>query len=158
MNTDAVSIATIVAEIEDCKLNCEKFGWEISEINSSNLSFTVKLVSPIDMEIFLITIDFKNYPEWPLLIEFTEPDTTLVGTKRAYPLSKKFGHFFHSYPCICHPASRKAYTGYSDVHKDWSMSSWKQNPQVGSLLNLNAILEAIYFRINNEEVYDGRMK
>jgi len=158
MNPDAASIATIEAEIEVCKPNCEKFGWEISEINNSELSFSVKMFSPIDREIFLIRIDFKNYPEWPLLIEFIESDTGLVGTRRAYPLSKKFGHFFHSHPCICHPASRKAYTGYSNVHQDWNLSSWKQNPQVGSLVNLNAILEAIFFRINNEEVYAGRMK
>lgn len=158
MNPDTASIVTIEAEIDECKPDCRRYGWEISEINSTDLTFTVRMTSPLDKEVFLIKIEFKNYPEWPLLIEFIDPDTKEVGTKRAYPLSKKYGNFFHTFPCICHPASRKAYSGYTNVHPDWTLSSWKQNAQVGSLVNLKAILEAIYFRINNDEVYAGRMK
>ena len=158
MNVDEISADTIQAEIEACQPNCVRYGWEISEINLVSLEFTVQMNSPVDKEIFLIKINFKNYPEWPLFLEFIEPDTKLVGTKRAYPKSKKFGDFFHSHPCICHPASRKAYIDYSNLHTEWSLTSWKQNPQVGTLLNLNAILEAIYYRMNNVEIYDGRIK
>jgi hypothetical protein len=156
MNYDEIALATIRAEIEDCAEHCEKFGWEISEIDVKTMSFTVKMESPIDHEIYLLWIEFQNYKEWPLFIEFMEHDTLIPGTKKAYPaISKKHGNFFLEVPCICHPASRKAYKGYKGVHAEWEMNSWIQNS--GTLINLKAILEAIYFRINNEEIYGGRM-
>ena len=42
--------------------------------------------------------------------------------------------------------------------KKWKQSTWKQNPQVSTLINLHAILGAIFARINNKETYKGRME
>ncbi len=154
-----ISINIVRQEVQDCQEDSQRFGWEISETNEETQIFTVKMKSPIDNEQYVIEIRFDNYKEWPLLIEFIDPKTGQKGTKVAYPApSGKFGGFFHEKPCICHPCSRRAYKGYSDLHQEWNMSGWQQNLGCGDLKNIQSILRAIYFRISNPDTYRGRMR
>jgi len=150
------STAIVRKELEDCQNDALRNHWEISRIDEQNQIFTVKMKSPIDNEDYIIEMKFDNYKQLPLYIEFIDPKTGERGTKNAYPASKgKFGVFFHGFPCICHPCSRKAYT--PGPHGDWALTGWQQNPQIGLLTNIRAILLAIYSRISNEEEYGGRM-
>lgn len=153
-----ISLAIIKNEILDCEKDSVRCGWKISEINLDNHSFSVRMVSPVDKQEYIIDVDFKNYKEEPLLLEFIDPESGEKGTKRAYPQENgKLGNLFHGHPCICHPCSRKSYGGYSNVHQDWHLGGWQQNPKTGSLKNLHAILKAIYSRISDPENYSGRM-
>jgi hypothetical protein len=155
-----ISLNIVRMELQDCQKDAELFGWDISEIDESNHVFTVKMISPIDDEGYKMEIRFDDYKELPLLIEFIDPKTGEKGTKNAYPADGggKAGNLFHNHPCICHPCSRKAYKGYSNVHaNDWNLIGWQQNPKVDTLTNIRAILRAVYFRISNAEIYKGRM-
>ena len=94
----------------------------------------------------------------PLHIDFIDPESGKSGIQRAYPKSTgNAGHWFHNHPCICHPCSRKAYKTEGGPHRDWTLGGWRQNPKVGSLTNIKAILQAIYSRISNSDLYGGRM-
>jgi len=151
----AISRKTIRAELKDCGDLCKPGCFEISEVDEKSQTLVVKMRSRIDQEEYILKTKLDNYREWPPLLEFIDPSTGQEGTKHAYP--KCTDSFFHSFPCICNPCSRKSYDGYSGVHKDWNPAGWKQNSKVGSLTNLRAIFEAIYSRINSEELYTGRM-
>jgi len=155
----AISLKLVQKELEQCKKNAERFGWTITEINEIEQTFTIAMASPIDKEVYIMEVKFDNYKEWPPLIEFIHPITKERGTKNAYPMSSGiYGSFFHNRPCICHPCSRKAYGGYTGLHNDWGdPGSWLQNPKIGSLTNIYAILQTIYIRISNPEAYGGRM-
>lgn len=159
MSVDPKTSLNIVRkELKDCRDDSESYGWEISEIDTEKQTFTVKMKSPIDNEVYIIEVKFDNYKELPLFIEFIDPITGDKGTANAYPASSaQYGGFFHNKPCICNPCSRKAYREYTALHSDWNMIGWEQNPQVGSLTNIRAILQAIYFRIKNSDTYRGRM-
>lgn len=153
-----VSIATIKLELEECQEYCGNYNWLISELDEVSMKFTVQMISPVDNEKYLMEIEFDDYPEIPLAIEFIDPLTSEKGTRNAYPKSsKKYGGFFINTPCLCNPCSRLAYKGYKNAHQDWQLIGWKNNPKVGNLTNLKSILCAIYFRLNNEEIYNGRM-
>ena len=149
-----ISLTIVLKELDDCKEDALHNHWEISAIDETNQVFRVKMSSSIDNQDYIIEIKFDNYKEWPLNIEFVEPTTGEKGRKNAYPSGKSDG-FFYGFPCICHPCSRKAYT--PGPHSDWALTGWQQNPRVGSLTNIRAILWAIYSRITNEEEYGGRM-
>lgn len=155
-----ISLATVQQELEACKEDAERNHWEISPIDEEKQLFTVKMKSSIDQEEYIIEMQFDNYNEIPLMIDFIEPATGQKGTLKAYP-SYKGDSFFHATgPCICHPCSRKCYKGYAGLHKDdWgsTLIGWLSNPQVNSLTNIRSILSAIYGRINNQEKYSGRM-
>lgn len=153
-----ISIATVKSELDKCQEYCKRYSWDISEINETDLKFTVLMVSPIDEELFIIEILFDNYPQMPPLIEFLDPQTGARGVKNAYP--KNRDSFFHSMPCICNPCSRKSYKAFSHSapHGDWQFNGWKTNPKVGNLKSLNWILATIYTRISNKQHYEGRMK
>ena len=142
-------------EINDAKNNPVLKLVTFSEFNKEDLALTVEMQSKIDQERYILKIEFDNYKEWPLLLEFIDPSTGREGTKPAYP--KCNDSFFHSHPCICNPCSRKSYSSYSGIHNNWNLVGWKQNPQVSSLTNLQSILQAIYFRINTKGRYKGRM-
>ncbi len=150
------SLRIVRKELKDCEGDSKRFGWKISEIDEANQSFTVEMKSPVDNEVYIIEIKFDNYKEWPLLIEFVDPSTGEKGTRRAYPVSRNDG-FFNNRPCICHPCCRKAYREYTGLHSDWNMVGWQDNPQVGALTNIRAILLAIYSRISKPNIYGGRM-
>ena len=126
-----------------------------SELDREALTLTVEMKSKIDKEKYILKISFENYNEWPPLFEFVDPATDKEGTKHAYPLCSD--SFFHSHPCICNPCSRKSYGSYSGIHEGWNLVGWKENAKIGTLTNLRAILQTIYFRINNKEHYQGRM-
>jgi hypothetical protein len=152
------SLAIMQKELEACQVDASLHHWEISQIDEPNQVFTVKMKSPIDNEEYILEIKFDNYKEIPLYIEFIDPTTGERGTKNAYPASKgKTGSFFHTNQCICHPCSRKAYSGLSGLHPEWTMAGWQSNEKTGTLTNIRAILSAIYYRISNEEEYGGRM-
>ncbi len=159
MTVDArTSLDIVRVELRNCEEDCTRYRWMLSTIDEKNQGFTVVMKSPIDGELYIIVIKFDNYKEWPLHIEFVDPGTGERGTKSAYPApNDKIGGFFHEKPCICHPCSRKAYQGYTDLHNDWSIVGWQQHQQVGALTDIRAILLAIYHRISNPEVYRGRM-
>jgi hypothetical protein len=159
-----ISLTTVQQELEACKEDAELNHWEISPIDIDNQLFTVKMKSPIDQEEYNIEIQFDNYNEIPLLIEFIEPAIEPAkgqkGTQKAYPLGKGDSFFHQTGPCICHPCSRKCYKGHAGLHKDdWgsTMTGWMSNPQVNSLTNIRSILSAIYSRVSNRDKYGGRM-
>ena len=152
-----ISIQTVKLELNECVSNSDDYGWEISPVDEGVLSFIVKMRSTIDNEPYHVSFHFDNYPEYPLLIDFLDPVNGNIGTRRAYPLTEQ--GFFHSTgPTICHPASRKAYRGYQGIHNEWDFVGWQKNPNVGGLTNINAILQAVYFRINDQRLYRGRME
>lgn len=155
-----ISINIVKNELTACERDALRFGWEIFENREDVLSFSVKMVSSLDNEIYLIGIQFDNYKEWPVYIEFVDPQNGQMGTKNAYPCGKidGFFNFIEGVPLICHPSSRKAYGDLKGPHKDWNLIGWENNPKTGALKNIHAILLAIYERINQQEIYNGRMK
>jgi hypothetical protein len=156
----SITLSIIKQEIAECKSEPLLNDIEISNVNELEQSFNVKIISPIDNEVYKLIIKFDNYKEIPLLIEFVDPVTCEEGTKNAYPsCNGQGGGFFHEYPCICNPCSRKSYLGYSNVHREWNdLTKWQTIPEVGSLKNLHNILLAINRRIRNSTTYTGRMK
>lgn len=153
MTVDSIiSLRIIEDELKDCEKDIKRFGWDISEIDEINHTFKVKMKSPIDDEQYIIEIDFENYKELPLLIEFIDPVTGERGNKNAYPT----GDLFHDKPCICNPCSRKAYKGYANIHQEWNLMGWQNEKQVGTLINIQAILRAISSSIRDQEKYLGR--
>jgi len=146
-----ISKKTVITEIKNCEINCKTFGWEISDIDELSQTFTVKLTSAFDQEIYILEFKFDDYPSIPYFIEFIDPVTNEKATRHAYP--KSTDSFFHPNLAICHQCSRKSYT---ILHtNDWSMEGWRK--QAGDLTNLNAILNTIYIRISNKDLYGGRM-
>jgi len=153
-----ISLLRVRKELTNCIEYGEKVGWIISEIDESNQSFTVQMTSPIDKEIYVIEVIFNNYPEIPLLIDFIYYQTAQKGLPIAYPKNKD--SFFHpNGPCICNPCSRKSYKEFINTghHGDWKMIGWQQNPKVGTLTSVDAILRTIYSRISNSDYYEKRM-
>lgn len=152
------SLRIILKELDDCQREIEEYGWDVSKIDEKSQSFTVRMKSPIDEEEYILEVGFENYKEWPLYLEFIDPETGEKGTKNAYPGSgRMYGGFFHGNPCICNPCSRKAYKGYMGLHTEWTLAGWQQNEKIGGLTNLMAILTAIYTRISRQDIYGGRM-
>lgn len=145
-----VSLAIIRKEIAECQTG--NYGWSFSEIDEANLIFHVTMRGKDD-EPYIIQIKFDDYKHKPLLLDFVDPVTKAVGVKTAYPKDST-GFFNPSSIAICHPCSRKA---YASLHREWELSGWQNNPNVGALKSLRPILEAIYSRINNDK-YDGRME
>ncbi|MCH8902485.1 MAG: hypothetical protein IIA45_01015 [Bacteroidetes bacterium] len=152
------SILRVKTELGKCTKYVELYNWIISPIDETNLVFTVDMASPVDFEKYRFDVGFDNYNEWPVTIDFLDLKTGEKGLKSSYPSSKKHGQFFHPKPCICHPSCRNAYGSYTNLHNEWDMAGWKENPKTGSLKSLEAIFLAIYYRINNSEIYGGRMK
>ena len=102
-------------------------------------------------------VKFDDYDEIPPLFEFIDPTTMIPGTRNAYPTSMT-DRFFHHYPAICHPCSRKAYAGYSGIDSGWICLAWKNHSKTTGINNINAMLLAIHVRINDKSKYGGRMK
>lgn len=150
-----ISLQIIKKEIENCKTDPIIKNLKYSDLNEENLSFTVELKSSVDDNIFIMELCLDNYKELPPYIEFIDSETRERGIKHAYP--KGPDGFFHDKPCICNPCSRKAYVGYSDLHKEWKINSWQQIPEVNSLTDLKSIIKAVNNRINNPLYYSGRM-
>lgn len=151
-----ISLERIKSELQKGRDFGDKCGWEYSEIDEEQMCFTIRMVSPVDEQLFILRIQFDDYPEIPLYLDFIDPENGNLGTKHAYP-KKERDSFFHPHPCICNPSSRKAYQGFSGGPHNWTMIGWQGNPQTGTLKNLEAILKAIYSRISNPNYYDGRM-
>jgi hypothetical protein len=152
-----ISRQTVAEEIEACQENCKDYGWLISSVDEVGQLFIVTMTSPIDQEQYIIEFKFDNYPEHPYLIDFIHPTTGIKGELNAYPY-RAGQHFFNktgTQGFICNQCSRKSYAGYTGVHSDWVITNWKAG--ANGLINLNAILDAIYTRISNKATYEGRM-
>jgi hypothetical protein len=155
-----ISLSIVKSELAECGEDAKRYGWIISEIDESNQLFSVSMQSPLDRQEYILEVKFDNYKELPLYLEFIDPVTNERGTRNSYPRNEgDNSSFFHSQPCICNPCSRKAYVGYSGVHKDWTnLQGWQQHEKIGELKNVGAILRAIFFRISSDKLYRGRMK
>ena len=151
-----VSLSIVKFELIICQKYADKFGWEISALKEDALSFNVKMTSPLDKEIFLISFKCDNYREWPPYVDFIDPNSGEEGLKTSYPLNPN--GFFHQNALICHPFSRKAYRDLQGPHGDWKLTDWERNPKIGALKDIPAMLLAIYQRISQPENYRGRMK
>lgn len=153
----SISLKKIKGELDRCRTYGKKCGWLISEIDESNQSFTVRMTSPIDGQVYILEVIFSDYPELPLILDFIDPDTGIKGTKHAYP--KNDDSFFHPAPCICNPCSRKSYKSFNSIgpHQDWQLSGWKENVKVATLTSVDSILNTIFARISSNEKYKGRM-
>ncbi len=95
-----ISLSILKSELDNCRTEADKYGWEISILNEEVSSFRVKMVSPIDKEIFIISFKCDNYREWPPYIDFVDPISGQEGIRNAYPLSSD--GFFHQNILICH--------------------------------------------------------
>jgi len=152
-----ISLQRVKKELGPCYIYGANCGWIFSEIDESNQSFGIQMTSPVDGEMYQIDVVFNDYPEIPLLIEFIDMRTGTRGTKYAYPKNKD--SFFHTFPCICNPCSRKSYKSFDNgaPHGDWQMIGWQNNPKVSTLTNIESILKTIYLRICKQDIYVGRM-
>jgi len=151
-----VSLAIVKSELDKSRVAADKHAWEILELDEDAVSFRVKMISPCDKGIFIVSFKCDNYKEWPPLIDFVDPVSGQEGVKNAYPLSSD--GFFHSNALICHPCSRKAYRDLKGPHADWNLTAWESHAKIGALKDIRAILSAIYERISQPEIYKGRMK
>lgn len=151
-----VSLSIVKSELDKCRGDANKYDWEISTLDEGELSFKVKMTSPIDKEIFIVSFKCDNYREWPLYIDFVDPISGQESVKNAYPLSSD--GFFHQNILICHPCSRKAYKDLNGPHGDWNLIGWENHIKTGALKDIHAVLRAIYERISQSEIYKGRMK
>jgi hypothetical protein len=149
-----VTRMTVEQEILEAKAYGEPLGWQFSDIEIDRCVFTVRLHSSIDDQEYLVEFQYDDYPEKPYLIDFIHSRSNLKGQSSCYPKGKT-DSFFHPQGLICHPCSRKAYTGYNNVHADWGMAGWQQI--AGGLTSLKNVLDAIYTRITDKTLYDGRM-
>lgn len=154
-----ISLGIIKAELAECEEKRVLFAWEFSPIDEATQTFMVTMKSPIDGEQYLLEVKFDDYREHPLLLEFVHPITKQRGVPSAYPAPSRghSGGFFHNKPGICHPCSRNAYAGYTALHANWKMSNWEKTTGVGSLRTLKTIFIAIWTRISDPEIYNGRM-
>jgi hypothetical protein len=151
----SISLQVIKKQIADCSGLAKKHNWVFSEIDELNQRFTVSLPDYNDSRYHLEVL-FDDFPEIPLYIEFIDPDTGEKGKQSLYPKGIN-DSFFHNYPCICNPSSRKSYKDCDAgaPHGDWKLIGWQNNPQVGQLKTLDKILSAIFYRINDPEKYEG---
>ena len=152
-----ISYRKVCEELEDYRNVFATSMINISEIDKENDSFIATLHSKIDKEKYILKVKFDDYDEIPPLFEFIDPTTMIPGTRNAYPTSMTDG-FFHHYPAICHPCSRKAYAGYSGIDSGWICLGWKNHSITTGINNINAMLLAIHVRINDKSKYGGRMK
>jgi hypothetical protein len=155
---NSISLQRIKKELEPCFLYGSNCGWVFSDIDESNQSFNVRMQSPLlDKDYYLLEVVFNDYPEIPLLLDFIDIRSGERGKPYSYP--KNNDSFFHPFPCICNPCSRKSYKSFDEKapHGDWQMIGWQNNTQVGTLTNLESILKTIYLRICKPETYEGRM-
>jgi hypothetical protein len=150
-----VSIAIIQKEIAECK--AANYGWSFSPIDETNLTFQVEMQAK-DGDGYIVNIKFDNYKQWPLDVDFIDPITQELGVKTAYPFCKNDSFFHKDKVVICHPFSRRAYKGYTDLHTDWGdLTGWQSVPSLGQQRSLKPILESIYYRITGD-TYEGRME
>ncbi len=151
-----VSLSIARKELSDCIPYSYRYNWEISPIDEREMSFNVRMRSPVDNELYIVKIGFDDYRQKPLLIEFIDPDSGSVGSARSYPLSSK-DDFFHTMPCVFHPCSRKAYYTFSGLNRYLTPHDWEKYPEVGPLRTIKGVLMAISSRISDPEHYRGRM-
>ncbi len=152
----SISLAIARKELSDCIPYAGRYNWEISPINEKEMSFNVRMRSPLDNELYIVKIAFDDYRQKPLLIEFLDPDTGKIGSPRSYPRSTR-DSFFHSMPCIFHPCSRKAYYVFSGINRYLTPHYWEKDPEIGPLKTIKGVLLAISSRISDAEHYGGRM-
>jgi|GEM_PF-1297386 len=155
----AISLAIMKKELEACYADATVYGWEFSPIDESNLTFRVRLLKTRDKETYTLTVQFDNYNQWPPLLDFINEETGEAGVKSAYPkCDDSFFNIHNNVPVICHPYSRKAYKGFTNLHMDWGeYDGWQANTQHGKFENFRAFLLAVYGRLNSDK-YNGRME
>ena len=51
------SVNIVRKEVQDCREDSQRFGWELSEIDEEAQIFSVKMKSPIDNEQYIIEIN-----------------------------------------------------------------------------------------------------
>jgi hypothetical protein len=148
---------TFEEEFEKSRRRAELLGFELTgdvDLLKIRATFTA-----LDGQKFILLGEFDDYKMQPPWLEFEEPDTGNVGTKRAYPKSKD--SFFHGHPCICAPFSRKA---YKDVHKsDWTFAGWTtavvSNFNWAQYSTMPAMLVLVHTRLTDPEYHvPGRME
>jgi hypothetical protein len=150
----AVSLATVRKEIEETMEFGAAYGWQINTASLEKEVFTVLLQSPVDHEKYLLEFGFDEYPEKPYLINFIHPLSGAVNSCGCLPRGSD--SFFHSNGyTICHPCSRRAYAGYTNLHADWPMAGWQKI--AGGMINLKFILMGIFERISDKTIYHGRL-
>lgn len=155
----AISLEIMKQQIAECMVDSEAFGWEFSDVDEGNLTFTVRLLKSRDNEVYKVFVQFDNYPKWPPYLDFIDEETGVMGVKTAYPkCDDSFFNVHNNVAVICHPYSRKAYKGFTGLHQDWGeYDQWATITQHGKFENLRAFLVAVYVRLNSEK-YVGRME
>lgn len=154
MNAEVV-LATVEDQVSAAREYGKVYGWVISPIDEKGQSFTVLFQSPVDQEEYLLEVVFDDYPQKPLLLDFLHHESNDRGLRKCWP--KGNDSFFNEGSLvICHPANRRAYSGYKALHTDWKMDGWQTI--AGGMIDICSILDGIYSRLCNKTTYDGRFK
>jgi hypothetical protein len=154
MVNNEISLETIKSEILVCKER--GYDWSFSEPDETSQTLLVEMHDKFKDK-YIVFIQFDNYKQWPLLIDFKDPITGEVGVRTAYPYNSD-SFFNREKTTICHPYSRKAYKGHTSLHADWGQwEGWQSVRGIGTLRSLLPILESIFIRLH-DDTYQGRME
>ncbi len=155
-----VTLAILEAEIRRAKRIGAQFGWEFTKIDLDGPRFTVRLLSAIDQEVYVMEFICDDYKEIPPNIEFIHPDTGERGTRRCYPrdAAPDGGSIFRTTPCICHQCCRKAYGLDGGPHADWNPDIKNWMKFAGGIITVGDMILMVQTRISLEGSYQGRME
>lgn len=138
-------------EVKSMAALASSYKWEVTQ-NPSDLTVTVKMVSVIDQQKYIVEARCDGYKAIPPYFEFLHPETQERSTKRCYPSG---GSFFHPTPCICVQWNRKSYRDEGGPHGDWAMAAWL-SARPGTT-TLGDMFHLIQKEINRRGQYRGRM-
>jgi len=151
-----LTLQIIEEELRDMAPLIASYGWDVNT-DRANLTVSVKMISVIDSETYILEAKCDNYKELPPFFEFIHPETKERGTKQCYPTDGSFFIFPNDKaPCLCVQWNRKAYGVHGGPHSDWPMPNWI-NLRPGMTV-LGDFFHLVQRRINNKQVYQGRAK
>lgn len=156
MNAE-VTARVVEAELNAVERKLEDAPGEVIERGENPPSVRLKLESRIDGEVYYLEGVFDDYPQKPGLWEFYHPGDDEKGKVDHYPDDEaKHGldTIFLDDPVICHPASRRAYAGYTGKHGGWEMKEWRTIEE-DSIDSIPRFVDMILSRINSD-LYNGR--
>lgn len=115
-----ISLDHVRRELDEAGDLIQSMGLKVDDsmLSEHDLRFRISGRSRSDDELYVVEFQCDDYRELPPFVEFVDPKTGQLGTRRAYP------NVFHGHPCICARFNRKAYTGYSGLHSDWAFGDW----------------------------------
>ena len=148
----SISRQILYEELQIARAAAGVHEWTI-EAGQDGLSFTIKMQSKVDRELYILDVRCDDYKELPPHFEFVLPS----GERRvpsAHPVSTD--SFFHGSLLICFPFNRGAYAQLGGPHGDWQFPNWQslclEFTTIGEMLML------LQQRIDSPNLYKGRRK